>query len=1057
MIFSKISNIRPFSTLLLPANSQSLSLVSLLKSGFTPTTTHFNQFLLFLSKSKRFKLIIHLVKSNQFKEDSKTRRIFIQALVKEDKYDEAVQYLKKKNTQMEKSLFDSLIQPLCKRNPEKALSILQDCSVSDGVLLSSYTYSSLIYCLCSQGKMDEAIHVLDLMNNEKNKYPFDNFVCSCVISGFLSVGKAEVAVKFFENAVSLGYLKPNVVTYTGLLSAYSRLGRIDEVSDLVARMQIYGLELDVVFYSNWIHGYFREGATEEALRRHNEMVCRRIELDTISYTILIDGFSKEGHVEKAVGFLYTMKKRGLQPNLVTLTAVILGFCKKGKLSEAFAVFKIVEDLQIETDEFLYAVLIDGVCRKGDIERAFELLGEMEKRGIKPSVVTYNTIINGLCKAGRMIEADDVSKGFPGDIITYSTLLHGYMQEENVTGMLETKNRVEAADVSLDVTMCNLLLKGLFMMGLFEDALSIYKKISDMGLTSNYVTYCTMIEGYSKVGMLDEALEIFDEFRKASITSAACYNCTIQGLCENDMPDMAVEVFVELIDRGLPLSTRIYMILIKKIFGVKGAVGVLDLFQKLGRIEHEKFGSLCNDAVSFLCNKGLSEAAFNLLMVIQSNGFVLSKNSYYLIMRSLLYGGKTFLTGLLLTTFIKTYGMFELREKEILVYFLCIKNVETALRFLATMKVDVSAVTFPAIVLRTLTKGGRYLDAFDLIVGAGDKLPLLDVVDYSIVIDGLCKGGHIDRALDLCNFAKNKEISFNIVTYNSVINGLCRQGCVVEAFRLFDSLEKNNIVPSEITYGILIDTLSKEGLLEDARRLFEEMSLKDLRPNTHIYNSLIDGCSKLGKVQETLKLLLDLQAKGLTPDEFTVGAVLNSYCQKGDMEGALGFFSEFKTRGTLPDFLGFMYLVRGLCDKGRMEESRCILREMFQSKSVIDLLGRVESEIETESIRSFLSLLCEQGSIQEAVNILNEVVSMFFPVREKRVNSKDSSCKYKTDIDSRSCESWTSVKASNNRHNKDTQITQFLDFNSYYSCIALLCSKGEYDNANEVAKIVTGFT
>lgn len=1057
MIFSKISNIRPFSTFLLPANSQSLSLVSLLKSGFTPTTTHFNQFLLFLSKSKRFKLIIHLVKSNQFKGDSKTRRIFIQALVKEDKYDEAVQYLKGKNTQMQKSLFDSLIQPLCKRNPEKALYILQDCSVSDGVLLSSYTFSSLICCLSSQGKMDEVIQVIELMNNEKNKYPFDNFVCSCVISGFLSVGKAELAVKFFENAVSLGYLKPNVVTYTGLLSAYSRLGRINEVSDLVARMQIYGLELDVVFYSNWIHGYFREGAIEEALRRHNDMVCRRIELDTISYTILIDGFSKEGHVEKAVGFLYTMKKRGLQPNLVTLTAVILGFCKKRKLCEAFAVFKMVEDLQIEADEFIYAVLIDGVCRKGDIERAFELLGEMEKKGIKASVVTYNTIINGLCKAGRMIEADDVSKGIPGDIITYSTLLHGYMLEENVTGMLETKNRVEGADVSLDVTMCNLLLKGLFMMGLFEDALSIYKKISDMGLTSNFVTYCTMIEGYSKVGMLDEALEIFDEFRKASITSAACYNCTIQGLCENDMPDMAVEVFVELIDRGLPLSTRIYMILIKKIFGVKGADGVVDLFQRLGRIEHEKFGSLCSDAVSFLCNKGLSEAAFDLFMVFQSNGFVLSKNSYYLIMRSLLYGGKTFLTGLLLTTFIKNYGMFELREKEILVYFLCIKNVETALRFLATMKGDVSAVTFPAIVLRTLTKGGRYLDAFDLVVGAGDKLPLLDVVDYSIVIDGLCKGGHIDRALDLCNFAKNKGISFNIVTYNSVINGLCRQGCVVEAFRLFDSLEKNNIVPSEITYGILIDTLSKEGLLEDARRLFEEMSLKDLRPNTRIYNSLIDGCSKLGQVQETLKLLLDLQAKGLTPDEFTVGAVLNSYCQKGDMEGALGFFSEFKMRGTLPDFLGFMYLVRGLCDKGRMEESRCILREMFQSKSVIDLLDRVESEIETESIRSFLSLLCEQGSIQEAVNILNEVVSMFFPVRKKRVDSKDSSCKYKTDIDSRSCESWKLVKASNNRHNQDTQITQFLDFNSYYSCIALLCSKGEYDNANEVAKIVTGFT
>ncbi|XP_070051559.1 pentatricopeptide repeat-containing protein At5g57250, mitochondrial [Nicotiana tomentosiformis] len=1039
------------------------SLLSVVKSGFTPTAQHLNHFLLFLSRSKKFKLIIHLVKSNQFNADSKTRIIFIQALAEENRFEEALKHLKSNSaTQVykDKRLFDSLIQGLSQTNPGKALSLLQDCSGKDGILLSSYTFCSLIHSFCTRGRIDEAIQVLELMAHEKIKYPFDNFVCSFVIHGFLSVGKAELAVEFFENAVNSGCLKPNVITYTILVSAYCRLGRIEEVSNL----GMYGLELDVVFYSNWMYGYFREGAIEEALKRYNEMVCtRRIELDTIGYTILIDGFSKEGHVEKAVGFLYRMKKHGLQPNLVTLTALVLGFCKKGKVLDAFAVFKMVEDLQIEADEFVYAVLIDGVCRMGDVERAFKLLGEVEKKGIKPSVVTYNTIINGLCKAGRMNEAYDVSKGILGDVITYSTLLHGYIQEENVMGMLETKKRVEAADVFLDVTMCNLLIKALFMMGLFEDALAIYKKLSDMGITSNSVTYGAMIDGYLKVGMIDEALEIFDEFRKTSIPSAACYNCTIQGLCRNGMADIAIEVFVELIDRGLPSSTRIYMTLIKKIFEVKGAQGVLDLFQRLERVKHENFGSMCEDALSFLCNKGLLQAAVNLLIVIQSNGFVLSKKSYHLLMKSLLYGGQTFLTGLLLTTFLKKYGIFEHRAKKMLVYFLCIKNVETALRFLTIVKGDTSEVTFSAVVLRTLTRGGRYLDAYNLVMGARDKLPLMDVVDYSIVIDGLCKGGNIDRALDLCNFAKNKGISFNIVTYNSVINGLCRQGCMVEAFRLFDSLERNDIVPSEITYSILIDALSKEGLLADARRLFEEMFLKNLRPSNRIYNSLIDGCSKLGQIQETLKLLLDLQAKGLTPDEFTVSAVLNSYCQKGDMEEALGFFSEFKMKGILPDFLGFMYLVRGLCDKGRMEESRCILREMLQSKSVIDLLGRVEIQIETESIRSFLSLLCERGSIQEAVTILNEVVSMFFPARrgcgawnllgkiEEPYNGGEM------DIDSRSRQSWMPEKASNNRHDQDTQIAQLLDFNSYYSCIALLCSKGECDKANEVAKVITGFT
>lgn len=51
----------------------------------------------------------------------------------------------------------------------------------------------------------------------------------------------------------------------------------------------------------------------------------------------------------------------------------------------------------------------------------------------------------------------------------------------------------------------------------------------------------------------------------------------------------------------------------------------------------------------------------------------------------------------------------------------------------------------------------------------------------------------------------------------------------------------------------------------------------------------------------------------------------------------------------------------------MEESQYILREMSQSKPAIDFLCRVENKIETKSIISSLSLLCELGSIQEVVN------------------------------------------------------------------------------------------
>lgn len=1109
MLLSKLCNPKQFCTLSSSSSSshgnkpKNLSLISLLKSGFTPTLNDFNQFLRFLSRNHRFETIIHFysqMKSNKITVNSCTQSIFANALLKQRKHDEAAQFMK---TQIANSpvsrcnrIWDSLIQGLCinEEDPEKGLSVLRDCLRIDGILPSSFTFCSLIHTFSSQGKMDRAIEVLEMMTDEKINYPFDNFVCSKVISGFIKIGKPELAVGFCDNAIESAALRPNVVTYTALLSAYCRLGRIEEVHELVSRIENNGLACDVVFYSCWIYEYFREGILGEACRKHREMVEKKIELDTISYTILVDGFSKEGYVEKAIGFLKSMKKDGLKPNLVTYTAIMLGFCKIGKLEEAFVVLKMVEDLGIEVDEFTYATLIDGVCRTGDFDRVFHLLDEMEKKGIRPSVVTYNTLINGLCKAGRTSEAEEVSKGIIGDAITYSTLLQGYIEEENSVGILETKRRLELAGVCMDVVMCNILIKALFMVGSFEDALAIYKGMPEMNLAADSFTYCTLIDGYCKSGRIEEALEIFDDFRGTSISSVECYNCILCGLCKNGMVNLAIEVFIELNERGLPLDVGLNMMLLKAIFEEKGAVGIVDF---LCRIEilgcNEIFDIICNNAICYLCKKGCTEAAFDAYMVMIKNGLVLNSQSYYSILAVLIDDGKRWPVQPILNTFVKNYGVIEPKVSKILSHYLCMKNVNDALRFLKMME----NVTLPITVVERLIKSGRVLDAYKLLTGADNNLPHMDVVDYSIVVDGLCKGGHIDKALDICAFARKKGIKLSVVTYNSVLNGLCRQGCFVGAFRLFDSFEKIDVVPTEITYSTLIDTLSKEGHLLDAKKLFERMLQNGLKPNTHIYNSLINGYCKWGQLDEGLKLLVDLEVENLKPDEFTVSSVINGCCRNGNMESALGYFYDFKEKGVLPDFLGFMYLIRGLYSKGRMQESQTILKEMLQSESVVNLLKRVEIRVETEPTENSLAYskgcmqesqailkemlqsepvvnllkrdeigveteltanslayLCEQGHIRYVIKALEKVGSMFFPVRKPSARNGPEKVK-ETGSEFKLCNEEKMEKEVKSSDDVDERL-ELNDFDSYYNLIASLCSKGELLKANKLAKVLPSF-
>ncbi|XP_054804617.1 pentatricopeptide repeat-containing protein At5g57250, mitochondrial [Prosopis cineraria] len=981
------------------------SLQALLKSGFSPTLKSINRFLLFLLRLQKFDLIAHFISqinSNGIEGNYRTQSIFTWALLKSHKFDEAEQLMKNRivgSTRMWDALIQGIISTT-REDPDRAFFILEDCLRNRNVLPSSFTFGLIIHRLSSQGNMGRVIDVLELMADAEVKYPFDNFICSSVISGFCKIGKPELALGFFENTISSGVLQPNVVTYTALVSALGKLG----------------------------------------------------------------------DVKKATSFLAKMLKDGREPDKVTYTAIMTAYCVKGKLEEALTVFKNVNALGIDADEFMFATLINGFSERGDFDHVFCLLDEMEKREIRASIVTYNCVINGLCKFGRMSEADEFSKIVPADIITYSTLLHGYAEEENIPGILQTKRRLEEAQISMDVVMCNVLIKALFVLGAFEDAYAVYKWMPEMGLVANSVTFCTMIDCYCKVGRIDEALEIFDEFRKTSISSHACYNSIISGLCKEGIVEMATETFIELNDKGLVLDAGIYRMLMQAIFKEKGAKEALELVHRMEALGPDMHNTICNDSIFLLCKRGLIEDAYQFCMMMRMKGSSIRSKTFFSILRRLISDGKSEESLPLLNSFIKLYGLSEPRVHKIVAQYLCLRDVDCAFRFLAKTIDNSSAASFPVSLPKLFLKEGRALDAYRLIMEGQDYLPTMDVIDFTTVIDGLCKGGFVSKALDLCIFAEKKGITLNIVSYNSIINGLCIDGRLLEAFRLFDSLEQIGLTPSEITYATLIYALCREGYLLDANYVFRKMALKGFQPKLQVYNSLLDGISKVGRLEEALNILDDMETKLIQPNYFTVSAVINCYCQKGDLEGALAFFDKFKSKDILPDFLGFLYLIRGLCAKGRMEEARSILREMFQIKPIAELINIIESKVETESIRDCLVFLCEQGRIQEAVRVLNEIASILFPAKRLSTSNQLSHkqlkvyegkgfgsdlkgsvpSSHKIDLDVGSCDTVNGSNAFTTEVSRMTR-SQLHDFDFYYSRIAALCSNGELQEASQLAK------
>jgi leucine-rich PPR motif-containing protein len=261
-----------------------------------------------------------------------------------------------------------------------------------------------------------------------------------------------------------------------------------------------------------------------------------------------------------------------------------------------------------------------------------------------------------------------------------------------------------------------------------------------------------------------------------------------------------------------------------------------------------------------------------------------------------------------------------------------------------------------------------------------------------------------------------------------------------------------------------------------------MSSKGIRPTTRVYNLLISGYCNFGLTEKALELMSHLEELFLLPDSFTLGAIISGLCLKGDTEAALCFFNEYRYKGIEPDFVGFMSLVKGLYAKGRMEESRGILWEMFQCKEIVELINSVGDKIQAESLVDLLSSACDQGRIDETVTILNEVGHMLLSSSDsssynalahlRKLQKADDAYNPISDsgqvspvaynVSRTSCNENSEAidgDASLSKASNDTDIDyrnllgkSFSDeFDSYYTVIASLCSKGEVLKADKAVE------
>jgi pentatricopeptide repeat protein len=107
---------------------------------------------------------------------------------------------------------------------------------------------------------------------------------------------------------------------------------MDEAMLMLTQMREQGVNPDVFTYSSVIAALCRMGRLADAMDKFSQMISIGVQPDTIVYQILIQGYCTHGDLGKTKELVYEMMNKGIPfPNIVFFSSVINGLCKEGRV------------------------------------------------------------------------------------------------------------------------------------------------------------------------------------------------------------------------------------------------------------------------------------------------------------------------------------------------------------------------------------------------------------------------------------------------------------------------------------------------------------------------------------------------------------------------------------------------------------------------------------------------------------------------------------------------------------------------------------------------------
>eukprot|EP00529_Nitzschia_sp_RCC80_P004656 CAMPEP_0113480984 /NCGR_PEP_ID=MMETSP0014_2-20120614/22166_1 /TAXON_ID=2857 /ORGANISM="Nitzschia sp." /LENGTH=965 /DNA_ID=CAMNT_0000374449 /DNA_START=462 /DNA_END=3356 /DNA_ORIENTATION=+ /assembly_acc=CAM_ASM_000159 len=438
--------------------------------------------------------------------------------------------------------------------PQMALSVLNDMidlykKGNKYIRADVFAYTSVINAYARRGDVDGASKVfkmqVDDFKQSNNTDAQPNIMTYNTMMNAWAKSRRQDAVEAVEKLFVVvtklyerGELEegPDVVTYSTLIDCWSKSRRKESPAkslQYLKDMEAMGIKPDVMTYNGVLDAHAKQGDVDGALNVL-ETMQGEAKPDRQSYSILLDAWAKSGRDEapaEAMKLLMTIKDLHAAgeidaPNVITFNTALDAHAKQGDVDGTLKVFEMMQG-EVKPELRSYSILIDAWAKSGRSEAPVEAMKLL-------------MTIKDLHAAG-MIDAPD--------IITFTTVMDAHAKHGDVGGALKVLEMMSGGEVKPDLQTYSILIDAWAKSGRSEapvEAMKLLMTIKDLHTageidTPTVVTYNLAMDAHAKHGGVDGALKVFEMMSDGEVKPVLqSYNILIDAWAKSGRAEAPAE-------------------------------------------------------------------------------------------------------------------------------------------------------------------------------------------------------------------------------------------------------------------------------------------------------------------------------------------------------------------------------------------------------------------------------------------------------------------------------------------------------------------------------------